>query len=68
MANYWVVPGNSGRWIVKSEAGEIANDRGEAFQDATARARQLVGQSGGGEIVIVTPAGETKRHSIPMER
>lgn len=47
-----VVPNPEGGWDVKKPGGAHASAHTDTQKDATDRARQIVGNQGGGEVVI----------------
>jgi len=55
-----VVPDGNGGWRVVAPGADRASARTDTQQDAIDRARQIVGNTGGGEVVIHRPNGQIR--------
>lgn len=55
-----VVPDGAGGWKVVAPGGERASVRAQTQQEAIDRARAIVGNGGGGEVVIHRPDGRIR--------
>lgn len=55
-----VVPNSDGGWDVKAPGGKRASSHHDTQADAERRAKEIVGNAGGGEVVIHRPNGEIR--------
>lgn len=55
-----VVPNNNGGWNVKAPNGSRASSHHETQSEAERRAREIVGNLGGGEVVIHNRHGQIR--------
>jgi hypothetical protein len=55
-----VVPDPDGGWNIVTPGGSRASGHTDTQQQAIDRAREIVGNSGGGEVVIHRPNGEIR--------
>ena len=58
--NRHVVPGRDGGWDVKAPGSRRASSHHPTQADAERRAKEIVGNSGGGEVVIHRPNGQIR--------
>ena len=55
-----VVPSSDGGWDVKAPGAKRASSHHDTQADAERRAKEIVGNAGGGEVVIHRPNGEIR--------
>lgn len=55
-----VVPNPDGGWDVKAPGAKRASSHHQTQADAERRAKEIVGNDGGGEVVIHRPTGEIR--------
>lgn len=55
-----VVPSSGGGWDVKAPGAKRSSSHHDTQADAERRAKEIVGNAGGGEVVIHRPNGEIR--------
>ncbi len=55
-----VVPNPDGGWDVKAPGAERASSHHPTQAEAEARAKEIVGNAGGGEVVVHRPTGQIR--------
>ena len=58
--NRHVVPNPDGGWDVKAPGGKKASSHHDTQADAERRAKEIVGNAGGGEVVLHRPNGQIR--------
>ncbi len=58
--NRHVVPNADGGWDVKAPGGKRASSHHDTQADAERRAKEIVGNAGGGEVIIHRPGGQIR--------
>jgi hypothetical protein len=58
--NRHVVPNDDGGWDVKAPGAKRASSHHETQADAERRAKEIVGNAGGGEVIIHRPSGQIR--------
>ena len=63
-----VVPGTAGGWFVKHR--DTVSSFHLTYEQAEARAREIVNQLGGGRVVVLRPNGNVKKREpvVPTEK